>query len=242
MDIDVVPYTQVQWERNCQLAAAVLIVYEYLIHFGDEINYFWKQRWSLVKVLFLWSRYYSTVYNIGNAVATNNPLSGLYICADADPPDEHWIAYAPTAVLIIETIFLVLALNKAWEGYRDSARGKIIPRLTNESIFYFVPIFFIHLGNQIIWMVNKITINELVTGFSFAVPAILVNRLLISIRTYNPQPNYLTGSVQTQETIRFRRLPNIRRRNSTFSDTALQDGAEVTSFGEEMEGLRVNGP
>lgn len=31
-------------------------------------------------------------------------------------------------------------------------------------------------------MVNIIELNELVTGFSFAVPAVLANRLLISIR------------------------------------------------------------
>ncbi len=45
---------------------------------------------------------------------TNEPVSGLFMCADADPPDHHWIVYYWVAVLVIESILLCLALRQAW--------------------------------------------------------------------------------------------------------------------------------
>jgi hypothetical protein len=70
-------------------------------------------------------------------VGTNNPSPGLFICADADPPNDHWMAWVPTVTLVTETIFLSLALFKAWEHYRSGAGGKILPWLARESVFYF---------------------------------------------------------------------------------------------------------
>lgn len=49
------------------------------------------------------------------------------------------MAYVPTAILITETIFLSLALNKAWEHYRNGIGGRMIPWLTKESVYFFVP-------------------------------------------------------------------------------------------------------
>lgn len=107
---------------------------------------------------------------------TNNPVPGLFICSDADPPNEHWIAYAPTTMLIAETIMLCLALNKAWEHHRDGAGGRMIPWLTKESVYFFIPyvlaskllgevmtsasyrIFFIHFTTLALWMINKVAI------------------------------------------------------------------------------------
>ncbi|KAJ7490937.1 hypothetical protein FB451DRAFT_1552504, partial [Mycena latifolia] len=247
MDIDYAAFTQTQWERNCQFSAAIIVVFEYLMQVPKEVDLFWGRRWTLAKCLFLWSRYYSLGYNIGNAagtkyfhwenggailqylttqiilslrvyamyersrklltflitlllselgalvvffevpkaglVATNNPAPGLFICADADPPDVHWMAYVPVIILITESIFLGLAVFKASQqlGPRMSG-GRILPQLTKESIFFFSAIFGVHLANLIIWMVNTLTVNELFTGYSFAIPAVLANRLLISVR------------------------------------------------------------
>ncbi|THG97093.1 hypothetical protein EW026_g4845 [Hermanssonia centrifuga] len=43
-------------------------------------------------------------------------------------------------------------------------------------------IFAIYLMNLILWTINIITLDELGTGYSFTVSAVLANRLLISVR------------------------------------------------------------
>lgn len=59
------------------------------------------------------------------------------MCADADPPHEHWMAYVPTAILLTETIFLALCLYKAWESRKQGPPGQILTRLVKQSVFYF---------------------------------------------------------------------------------------------------------
>ncbi|KAJ7863985.1 hypothetical protein B0H14DRAFT_2440828 [Mycena olivaceomarginata] len=249
--------TQAQWERNCQFSAAVIVAFEYVLQFPKEVDLFWKRRWTIAKGLFLWSRYYSLAYNIGNAavfmqsrasenvclkfflwqnggsiiqptttqlilclrlyamyarskkvlvflvflllcqiagllvllyipqpglVGTNNPVYGLFICADGDPPHKHWIAYAPMINILGESVLLSLAMYKAYEQRRSG--GRILPQLTRESLFFFTAILGIHVGNLTCWMVNNLTTDELFTGFAMGIPAVLANRLLISVREH----------------------------------------------------------
>ncbi len=69
---------------------------------------------------------------------TNEPVSGLFMCADADPPDHHWIVYYWVAVLVIESILLCLALRQAWL-HRPSASGSdLMRKLTRDSVIYFL--------------------------------------------------------------------------------------------------------
>ena len=87
--------------------------------------------------------------------ATNNPAPGVFICADGDPPGEHWIAYYWTAVLSIEFVLLLLSLYKAWV-YRNAGNG-LMRSLTKGSVIYFVLIWWIYLGNQILWIRNRVS-------------------------------------------------------------------------------------
>ncbi|KIL59821.1 hypothetical protein M378DRAFT_26817 [Amanita muscaria Koide BX008] len=258
MSIDTEALTQARWERNAYLACAALIVYEYFLHFGAEVEFFWKQRWSLAKCLFLWSRYYSVAYNISNAVVfmqrkpsfdvsntffhwqntgasvqsitthvllelrlwamygstrnvlilfilltmgealtmglifgipnplligTNEPFPGVFICADADPNDgSHWVVYYWVVVSFIELVLLVLALRKAWE-HRDASGSTLMKQLTTESAIYFIAIFWVYIANMILWIINRITLDEFATAFSFVLPNIFANRLLIAVRS-----------------------------------------------------------
>ncbi|KAJ7142134.1 hypothetical protein C8R43DRAFT_892158, partial [Mycena crocata] len=118
------------------------------------------------------------------------PKAGLimFICADADPPHVHWMAYVPVIMLTTESIFLGLALFKVLDHFPSGTYdgGRIIPRLTRQSVLFFFgvrdKIFIVHLANLVVWMINTLTVNELLTGYSFAIPAVLANRLLISVR------------------------------------------------------------
>ncbi|KAK0233945.1 hypothetical protein IW262DRAFT_124345 [Armillaria fumosa] len=101
-------------------------------------------------------------------IGTNEPVSGLFMCADADPPDHHWIVYYWVAVLVIESILLGLALRQAWL-HRPSASGSdLMRRLTRDSVIYF--------------LVNHITLNEFGTAFAFVISSLFANRLVIAVR------------------------------------------------------------
>jgi len=39
------------------VAAAVLMLYDYSLTFRDEIEYIWKRPWSLIRILFTITRY-----------------------------------------------------------------------------------------------------------------------------------------------------------------------------------------
>ena len=103
--------------------------------------------------------------------ATNNPAPGVFICADGDPPGEHWIAYYWTAVLSIEFVLLLLSLYKAWV-YRNAGNG-LMRSLTKGSVIYFVLIWWIYLGNQILWIRNRVSQDT-----------VFVRRILITSRPY----------------------------------------------------------
>jgi len=130
------------------------------------------------------------VFGIPNQslIGTDTPFSGLFICADGDPLDgSHWVAYYWTAILIIESIFLSLSLYKAWTYRKTGEGGSLMRTLTRDSVIYFVLIFGIYLANLALWLKNRLTLDELGTGYSFVISSILANRLLIAVRV-----NYYT--------------------------------------------------
>ncbi|RDB22021.1 hypothetical protein Hypma_011041 [Hypsizygus marmoreus] len=249
------------WVRYAHAACAVLVLYEHFLQLDNEIELFWKKRWTLAKILFLWCRYFSLVLNITDAVVflgpkpshtvsrrffhwqnagagiqvllthlilqlrlyamyssarkmliffiflstaetvilgvngalgladpkritTNEPFPGVFICANGEPVGgDHWVVYFYITVLTVEGILLLLALRKAWQ-YRSCVGGStLMQQLTRESAIYFFMIFWIYLANLIIWLSNRITLNELGVPFSFAFSSIFANRLLIGVRT-----------------------------------------------------------
>ncbi|KAG7444937.1 uncharacterized protein BT62DRAFT_1007312 [Guyanagaster necrorhizus] len=289
--LDLAGFSQARAERNAYLACAALIVYEYFLQLDAEVVFFWQQRWSLAKALFLWSRYYGLAFNVfvgtldlrgmngrysppdsiyaasafyesvridkdllkrwhpsnfyrcntffhwqntgaslqvitshvilelrlyamyqssryilclfvfltfgealamglvfgipnKNLVGTNEPFPELFICADADPLDgSHWVVYYWMSILIIESTLFSLALWKAWQ-HRPSAQGsKLMQQLTRDSAMYFAVLFCIYLVNLIMWVRNRITLDELMTAFSFVISSIFANRLVISVRS-----------------------------------------------------------
>jgi len=257
-DLDLTAFNQAQWERYCQLSATTFILYEHLLQVDSEIRLFWKKRWTFGKCVFLWSRYYSLCFSIGNtsvfmqhpisnnlcinffhwqntgatlqvvtthvilytrlyamyrclkrvlvflasmfclevvalgvivgmpppsAVGTNNYSPGLFICADGDAPHQHWIAYYWTCALCVDIILLLMAMYKAWAYRKCPNKYNLMRVLAWDSIIYFVVIFVLYTTNQVIWLRNTITLNEVATGFSFSISAVMANRLMLSVRS-----------------------------------------------------------
>jgi len=230
---------------------------------ASQVEFFWKKRWSLAKVLFIWSRYYGLILNISDAVVflqrypsrnlcvrflywqaaaaavqvllthvilalrlyamygnsrkillflvaliiaeflcivvgnvvgshgigshttvyTNEPLPGIFICAPGPKIHYRWAPFLYTAILPVESVFLWLALRKAWMQSPSVGGRTLMQRLTRDSVFYFILIFSVYIGNTIIWTFNHVILYELGTPFSFVLSSIFVNRLLIRIRS-----------------------------------------------------------
>jgi hypothetical protein len=55
-----------RYTKCVNYAALTLMFYDMLLTSVDEVKYIWKARWTLVKVIFLLSRYISPIIIIGN--------------------------------------------------------------------------------------------------------------------------------------------------------------------------------
>ncbi|EPQ51358.1 hypothetical protein GLOTRDRAFT_133227 [Gloeophyllum trabeum ATCC 11539] len=136
----------------------------------------------------------------GNA-GTNNPSPGLYFCADGDFAHKHWYAYFDTPILIIEITLVVLALYKAWQQHRGGNPNRLMMMLARESILYFVVVCAIYAVDQVLNFMNRMTLDELVNGYRNAIPVILANRLMISVRVAYYDHDYVDFDVSSRCTL-----------------------------------------
>ncbi|KAI0337976.1 hypothetical protein BDW22DRAFT_1348832 [Trametopsis cervina] len=117
------------------VVAAGVISYEFrltglgcwgaVIHFDDEVEYFWKKRWSPGKFLFLWSRYFSLAFVIGNmsVFVTQNPSEDLASSVTSTKPTQgdrffHWQNGGAAVAIITSHIVLELRLYAMYRGIR----------------------------------------------------------------------------------------------------------------------------
>jgi len=122
--------------------------------------------------------------NKAGVIGTNNPAEGVFVCADGDPLDgSHWMMYNWVAVLAIESCFLSLALYQAWLSRKKiQGGGGLMVALTQDSVFYFIMIFWVYLANLVLWAKNRVTLDELGTSYALVISVILANRLMIRVR------------------------------------------------------------
>jgi len=111
---DVAGFIQAGWERNSYIACATLVGYEYLLQLGPEVEFFWKQGWSIAKALFLWSRYYSLGYNISNAAVFVLSKPSFKLCTTF----FHWQNTGASLQVITTHIILELRLYAMYGSTR----------------------------------------------------------------------------------------------------------------------------
>ncbi|KZV76715.1 hypothetical protein PENSPDRAFT_646169 [Peniophora sp. CONT] len=294
--IDLVAWERAHAERCCQLAAACVVVYEHVLQFDKEVDYFWRRKWTVGKVIFLWSRYFTIAFVVGNAsvflhshpseeycahffrwqntgaalqvitthlilemrlyamyrsnslvicillglvlgestamgvllgtpngYGTNQAAPGVFICADGDTPGKPWIVFYYTVILITEVTLLTLSIIKAWTNRKMATRSGLLAVLTKDSVYYFLYLFWVYLGNLLIWSWNIAALNELGTGFAFALSAVFANRLMISLReSYYKQQDEVLAGFNPDTTLRFRTIPG----GEESSHYPMPDGEE----------------
>lgn len=120
---------------------------------------------------------------VPDRIMTNEPRPGVFICSVSEPPKMHWAVYSYATMILVEGVFLVMALWKAWL-HRQSTGGSILMhQLTKGSVFYFFMIFWVYIVNLVIWINDNPIITEIGTSFSFVLPCILATRLMIHTRS-----------------------------------------------------------
>ncbi|KAH7927237.1 hypothetical protein BV22DRAFT_291492 [Leucogyrophana mollusca] len=67
-----------QVSRLCQLAAAVVVIYDHVLTFHDEVDFIWKRPSSLVTILYFWNRY------VGDAIII---IIAILFCSTSFSPE-----------------------------------------------------------------------------------------------------------------------------------------------------------
>lgn len=80
-DLDLVEAARVAYTiRICQLIPTVVTLYDHLITFDREIELVWKKPRTLAKILFLWNRYFGTIFLLTNATLFSVPPTHDNFC------------------------------------------------------------------------------------------------------------------------------------------------------------------
>jgi predicted small integral membrane protein len=69
-----------------------------------------------------------------SAIATNEPYPGNIFCA---VHSHRCTLYAYVGILVVETMFLGMALRKAWMHRASKGGSRLMRELTRDSVFYF---------------------------------------------------------------------------------------------------------
>ncbi|VDC07409.1 unnamed protein product [Peniophora sp. CBMAI 1063] len=142
---------------------------------------------------------------IPNGYGSNQAAPGVFICADGDTPGKPWIVFYYLVILITEVTLLTLSIIKAWTNRRMATKSGLLSVLTKDSVYYFLYLFWLYLGNLLLWSWNISSLNELGTGFGFALSSVFANRLMISLReSYYKQQDEV---FEHDTTLQFRTTP-----------------------------------
>ncbi|EIN05173.1 hypothetical protein PUNSTDRAFT_47012 [Punctularia strigosozonata HHB-11173 SS5] len=112
-------------------------------------------------------------------IFSKHPMGLTY----ADVRHGHLIAYGWTIGVSVDSILLGFTLYKTFQHSREGRmEGGLMQLLTRDQTLFFFPILGIFVTNQVIWLVNHTTINEVATGYAVGLSAVLAHRLMISVR------------------------------------------------------------
>jgi len=91
------------------VAAVMILIYDHIITFPDEVELVWKGRWNLGKVLFIWNRYYYLVFLlVAQSIDLNNTASDEFCLKWGQI--HPWLALAASATVEFILSFRVWAL------------------------------------------------------------------------------------------------------------------------------------
>ncbi|KAG2103764.1 uncharacterized protein F5147DRAFT_275300 [Suillus discolor] len=97
------------------VVAGVVVVYDWVLTLGQEIELIWRQRWSLMTVLYLTIRYMGILYSVINVLKTMPSVSLTDAVSIIMYSAVSWINTALTAML---GVIMVARLHAMYKGSR----------------------------------------------------------------------------------------------------------------------------
>ncbi|KAJ3572644.1 hypothetical protein NP233_g2950 [Leucocoprinus birnbaumii] len=127
--------------RICQLIPTVVTLYDHLLTFDQEIELVWKKPRTLAKVLFLWNRYFGTIFLLTNAIMFSVPpthdhawgtaiivwsmQSTVLFCTCAMYPHSSYIRVAALFSFICEVASMAAILIVAFVAFEAKDAGYV---------------------------------------------------------------------------------------------------------------------
>ncbi|TDL18504.1 hypothetical protein BD410DRAFT_793209 [Rickenella mellea] len=97
------------------VAACVCLIYEIFITFDQEVEYIWKSRWTLPKVLYLWTRYFALFVQVIAIAESTSMKVTTTVCAG-------WAYFEGiTGQMLVMGVELLLML-RVWALYKRDRR------------------------------------------------------------------------------------------------------------------------
>ncbi|KAF8511253.1 hypothetical protein BU17DRAFT_69690 [Hysterangium stoloniferum] len=129
------------------ISATALLAYDILITFGQEFEFIWCSSWSLVKSVYLFTRYYPLAFLLANAfVLTRNdmPAENVTVAARVSITFKYGRGAATlwplTGALIVVRIFALYDRNKKAVGLFVGSIALIPPSYARAFASHFCPL------------------------------------------------------------------------------------------------------
>ncbi|TFK32732.1 hypothetical protein BDQ12DRAFT_692109 [Crucibulum laeve] len=119
--VNVEVYKSVHIRNASCLAAFVVLFYEYSASFAQEYQFVWKSRRTLVKWVYLFSRYFALGAQIANNVLLIFPLSKIPVRHELCKP---WFLFLIISASMLLAALEIVLMLRVYAIYRRSSRVK----------------------------------------------------------------------------------------------------------------------
>ncbi|KAL5507726.1 hypothetical protein ACEPAH_5344 [Sanghuangporus vaninii] len=117
---DVVAERGLWYGRLCTTSSSVIILYDHLITFSDEVHLIWKSRWSAGKALFLISRYYNVFTVLFNSNILYSSTISSRLCKR-----HHgfiWLRWQAVSGIFVYGLTEIILMLRLYAMYSSSKR------------------------------------------------------------------------------------------------------------------------
>lgn len=124
----------IQVNRMCLAAATTWLVYDFLVIFDQEVEYIWKQSWSISTFLYLLLRYFGSAWNIFSSAALLLDHPSLAFCKGFVPLQ----VWPPGIIVSVVEVMLQMRLYVLYKRSNKFFASLAICFLAKVAVLVFV--------------------------------------------------------------------------------------------------------
>ncbi|PVF96572.1 hypothetical protein CPB86DRAFT_798761 [Serendipita vermifera] len=137
-------------------AAFTAMMWDHLLTFRREVEHIWKAKWTIIKVLFLFTRYCTAVIIAGNAYISTGQVKGL-----TDKFCRNWIlagAILELTCISFVSFVVLFRLHAMWGGSRKTFILLLVVWFTSVFVSFFVFVRMVFMRRQLIFHEERFNI------------------------------------------------------------------------------------